>query len=195
MEYIKLLWFLFLWLTSISCIHKTNNNQLFGNSDSLKQISERISLDFSLTEDQVKSQIEERFGPFSPADKENWEKKGWLEYRLFNGNKLYFKRAASNLMLLKSFYEQKGKKQAESDNDSGKIFRLKHTEEVLKTTVSNTTPVVPVDMKITYTITVKQDAVPDGETIRCWMPWPKENYPRQKNVKLLNTSNKEYLYP
>lgn len=193
MKHFKLLLYSWMFLTFISCNQGVSNSQLSNKSDSLKQLSERIALDFSVTEDQVKSQIEKKYGTFSPADKENWEKKGWLEYRLINGRKMYFNRAASNLMLLKSFYEEKEKRQTETDNDSGMIFRRKHTEEAIKVTGNKSTPVVPVDMKITYTITVKQDVVPDGEKIRCWIPWPKENHSRQKNVELLNTSNKEYM--
>ncbi len=193
MKHFKLLLYSWIFLTFISCNQGVSNSQLSNKSDSLKQISERISLDFSVTEDQVKSQIEKRFGPFTPADKEIWEKKGWLEYRLINGNKMYFNRAASNLMLLKAFYEKKEERQNKIDNDSGMVFRRKHTEEAFKTSGNQSAPVVPVNIKITYTITVKQDVVPDGETIRCWMPWPKENHSRQKNVELLNSSNREYL--
>jgi len=193
MKHIKLLLYSWIFLTFISCNHGVGNSQQSGNSDSLKQISERTSLDFSVTEDLVKSQIEKRSGPFTPADKETWEKKGWLEYRLINGNKMYFNRAASNLMLLRAFYEKKEERQNKIDNDSGMIFRRKHTEEVIKASGDQNAPVIPVDMKITYTITVKQDVVPDGETIRCWMPWPKENHSRQKNAELLTTSIKEYL--
>lgn len=193
MNHIKLLLFPLIFSALISCNRGGSNSLLSNKSDSLKQISERISLDFSVNEDQVKSQIEKRFGPFSPADKEDWEKKGWLEFRIINGNKMYFNRAASNLMLLKAFYEQKKERQNKIDNDSGMIFRLKHTEEAFNASGNLSLPVVPVEMKITYTITVKQDVVPAGDTIHCWMPWPKENHPRQKNVKLLSTSNKEYL--
>ena len=52
---------------------------------------------------------------------------------------------------------------------------------------------IPVNIGITYTITVNPDVVPDGETIRCWMPWPKSNHQRQKKVELLSTSSQEYL--
>jgi transglutaminase-like putative cysteine protease len=47
-------------------------------------------------------------------------------------------------------------------------------------------------LRITYTITVHPDVVPEGERIRCWMPWPKSNHPRQKKVELLSTSSPEY---
>jgi len=63
----------------------------------------RINIDFSLTEDQVVKQIEKLNGPVSSFEKSAWEKRGWLEFRIIDGEKKYFKRAASNLMLIKKF--------------------------------------------------------------------------------------------
>src|SRR5665647_837532 len=73
------------------------------------------------------------------------------------------------------------------------VLRLKHVEEVYKYSDNQSNPVLPVSMKITYSITVHPDVVPAGEKIRCWLPWPKEGYPRQKDVKLLTTSNPRYF--
>ena len=161
-------------------------------ADSLSQIAERINLDFSVTEDQVKERIEKTLGPVSVNDILNWEKKGWLEWRMIDGKKKYFNRAASNLVLIKKFHEQKDERLKEIGNDPAMIFRLKHTEEATKASGNNNEPVVPVKMKITYTISVNHDAVPYGEKIRCWMPWPKEGFPRQSGVELISTSNPEY---
>ncbi|MDP3581262.1 MAG: transglutaminase-like domain-containing protein, partial [Ignavibacteria bacterium] len=52
--------------------------------------------------------------------------------------------------------------------------------------------VLPVKMKIKYTLTVKPNAVPDGEIIRCWLPYPKETNPRQTDIQLLRVSREEY---
>ena len=41
-------------------------------------------------------------------------------------------------------------------------------------------------------MTVHPDVVPDGEGIRSWRPWPKQNSPRQQKTKLLSTSNADY---
>ena len=73
------------------------------------------------------------------------------------------------------------------------VFRLKHTSEAVKFSGKQSNPSIPVNVGITYTITVNPDVVPDGETIRCWMPWPKSNHQRQKKVELLSTSSQEYL--
>lgn len=170
-----------------------NNNKIIAISDSILDISERTKIDFSVSEDQVKAAIKERSGEYSEVDKSFWEENGWLEWRLIDGEKRYFNRAVSNLFLLKKFYEDKDYRLIEIAADPEMILRKTHTEEILKASVKNSDPVVPVQMKITYTITVIPDAVTDGETIRCWLPFPKEGHYRQNNVDLLNTSEKNYL--
>jgi hypothetical protein len=169
------------------------NKEIIRFTDSLVQIAQRICLDFSLPEDQIKSQIEKLNGLYSVEEKREWENKGWLECRQINGGKMYFNRAASNLMLIRKFYEQKEERLREIGEDPRMKFRLNHTKEVLNASDNQSLPVVPVNMKITYTITVNPEAVPEGETIRCWLPWPKEGKLRQKNVKMISTSNKEYI--
>ena len=172
--------------------YSTENNEIVHIADSLKQVAERIGLDFSLTESEVNIQIEKLNGHFDSEEKTVWEKKGWLECRMIDGEKRYFNRAASNLILIKEFYEQKDKRLREIANDPNMIFRLKHTEQVVKTTDKQSDPVVRVDLKITYTITIHPDAVLEGEKIQCWLPWPKRNHPRQGEIRLLSTSNPEY---
>jgi Transglutaminase-like superfamily len=162
-------------------------------ADSLSQIAERVGLDFSITEDEVNKQIENLYGPFSSSDKTEWERKGWLEWRMIDGEKKYFNRAASNLILIKKFYDAKEKNLRNADNSPEMLFRLKHTEEVLKASENQNHPVIPVKMQVTYTITVHPDVVPEGENIRCWLPWPKADNPRQTDIKLLSTSNPEYV--
>ncbi|TAL73729.1 MAG: transglutaminase domain-containing protein [Bacteroidetes bacterium] len=169
------------------------NPEAIQISDSLVHIAERIGLDFSVTEDQVMVQLEKKVGSFTADDKAAWEKKGWLEWRLIDGEKRYFNRAASNLLLLKKFYEQKEVRLKEIANDPGMVFRLKHTGEIFRTSDNQGKPSVPVNMKITFTLTVHPDVIPEGETIRCWLPWPKINHARQQNIKLLSTSNQDYL--
>jgi hypothetical protein len=167
------------------------NKAFVFKADSIGQAAERIKIDFSVNEEEVNKQIEKRMGPFTEEDKLKWEEKGWLEYRLIDGKKMFFRRAASNLILLKKFYEDHDLWVKANAEDPEMILRLKHTSEVVKSGAQGQ-PAVPVSAEITYTITVHPDVVPDGETVRCWMPWPKSNHPRQKNVELLSTSNSEY---
>jgi hypothetical protein len=176
---------------SLKRIHG-EDREIVHIADSLGQIAERTGLDFSLTEGQADLMVEKLPGKVTPEEMKAWEEKGWLEWRMIDGEKKYFKRAVSNLVLIKKFYEQKEERLREIANEPEMIFRLHHTEEVLKSSENNGNPVVPVNMKMTYTITVHSDAAPDGEKIRCWLPFPKNDPPRQTEIKLLNTSSSEY---
>jgi hypothetical protein len=168
------------------------SKEILHIADSLAQIAERVGLDFSVSEDQVNASIKRLTRDFTDTDKSVWEEKGWLEWRMIDGEKKYFNRAASNLVLIKKFRENKAERLLEISREPGMIFRLDHTTQVLKSSQNKSEPVIPVKMKITYTVRVHPDAVPEGEMIRCWMPWPKEDPPRQKEIKLINSSNPEY---
>jgi hypothetical protein len=172
--------------------YKGENEEVIHIADSLKQIAERINLDFSVNEAGEMQQLEKIAGKISPEELSVWERKGWLEFRMIDGEKKYFNRAASNLLLIIRYYEHKQERLRAIADDPDMIFRLKHTEQVEKSTDNKNNIVLPVKMEITYTLTVHPDVVPDGETIRCWLPWPKINHPRQKDVKLLSTSNPVY---
>ena len=174
----------------ISC---KDNAVISFKADSIKQIADRTAIDFSLDEEEVRDQIEKRTGAFSEEDKLRWEEKGWLEYRLIDGKKMYFRRSVSNMILLKKFYDEKDLWLKENSEDPQMVFRLNHTTDAVHLSGKQSNPTIPLNIGLTYTISVKPDVVPDGESIRCWMPWPKSNHQRQKKVKLLSTSNQEYL--
>ncbi len=89
----------FLLFMTAACRHASDNKKLVLNSDSLLIISERIALDFPFTESDIDQQLKERIGNFTPEEKAEWEKKNWLEWKIINGEKRYFRRAVSNLDL------------------------------------------------------------------------------------------------
>jgi len=178
---------------SLNC-NCTEDVSLIRSADSLIEISERIRIDFPYSRSEIKSNIEKRLGRSVTEDEiATWENRRWLEYRYNNGEKRYFDRAASNLILLKIFYEDKETRKRAISNDPAMMLRFKHTAEVLRSVKTGGEPVLPVDMIITFTLTVEPGAIPEGETVRCWLPWPKENHPRQKVPELIFTSNPEYI--
>ena len=97
-----------------------------------------------MDEEEVRDQIEKRTGAFSEEDKLKWEEKGWLEYRLIDGKKMYFRRSVSNLILLKKFYEEKDLWLKENSEDPQMIFRLKHTSDAVKFSGKQSNPSIPV---------------------------------------------------
>lgn len=155
--------------------------------DSLQDMMHRILLDFSKDEQQVKRQLI-RYGLSDDSLMRQWEETEKLEMRVIDGQKRYFSNAVPNLFRLDS---AAGRRKLEVDGirtDSLDLFRLQHTADVIKSSGQSHDPVLPVFMTLTYTITVKPEAVPSGELIRCWMPVPREGNPRQKKFRLLSTT-------
>jgi transglutaminase-like putative cysteine protease len=163
------------------------NKEILHVADSLDQIADRIRIDFSVSAEKFKSQAGDTV---TPENLSEWDKKGWIEYRTIDGEKKYFNRAASNMFLLKKFYEKNTTTQDNTESSQEKISLLQHTTEALKNAGHTGNPV---KMTVTYTLTILPDVVPDGEKIRCWLPWPKSGNQRQKDIKLISTSEEKYV--
>lgn len=85
------------WSDSIQSITEiTNKNWM--KADSFKRIAKRILLDFRYDEEEIKKQLTERVGNFTPMEKTHWEANNFLEVRMIDGDKRYFKYAVSNLI-------------------------------------------------------------------------------------------------
>ncbi len=162
-------------------------------ADSLVEISERTTLDFSLGWEQVRQRLENYNIAFNDSSIAQWEKNSWLEFKVINGEKKYFNRTVSNLRLLKLFYEDRKKRDELELTDKDLTLRKDHTAKVIRESKNSIQPVVPVQMEIRYTITVEPDAVPDGETVRCWLPWPKENHIRQHDIRFISASQDNFI--
>jgi len=182
-----------LLLMLIGCRHTPVSEKLVSRADSLAQIAERIELDFPFTESEIDQQLKEKIGTFTIEEKANWENRNWLEWKMINGEKRYFSRAVSNLNLIMSFHNQRVQRDSIEARDPEIISRKSHTQEIIKASGKDAEPAIPVNMIINYTLTVDPGAVPAGETVRCWLPYPKENHLRQQKVKLLSISSKDFI--
>jgi hypothetical protein len=77
--------------------------------------------------------------------------------------------------------------------DSLVLFCLAHTEKLVQQTENGENILQnPATFRIDYSITLDADAVPAGETVKCWMPFPRESEPRQKNVQFISASSENY---
>lgn len=159
-------------------------------------IMNRIRRDFRLDDSTVTAMIKEYYPEVTPQELAKWEESGALECKMIDGEKRYFNSAARNLFRIskeaQSKYEQiKGRQSDELD-----LFLSRYIPDVVKAAKARSgitgTMVMPVKMKIRYTITVPAGEVPEGEIIRVWMPYPRNNA-KHKNIKLLSTTQPEYI--
>lgn len=155
--------------------------------DSVLEIIYRIKKDFTLSDSDVLLKLVKYYPAIDKDELLRLENEHKLDARQLDGEKRYFKNCVSNLFRLDTSYSRL---KAQKDGfliDSLSIFRLTNTTGVLMNTDLPQKPVNPVRMKLSYTIRIVADAVPAGDTIRCWMPYPRENNPRQQAVRLLQT--------
>ena len=154
----------------------------------------RIALDFPKTHEDVVAKLAKYFSDLNKNQLKNWERQKKLEMKVIDGSKRYFHNAVNNLFLLDdSARAVKEKKTGETENKREQ-FCKKHTRNIIENITSQKSNIGnPVDIKITFSIEVNPDAVPEGEIIRCWMPYPRTSRKRQKNIELLSVNDSNYV--
>lgn len=152
----------------------------------------RIRKDFTKTADDILDYVRKYYPNVTKDDLSKWEADGSLECKVIDGKKLYFNRAVSNLFRINK--KAKAKK-IEVDGvqvDKLDSFLESYLPEIMKERKSSTF-FADKKMRLNYTLVVDADAVPPGEVIRCWLPYPREKGQRQKDVKLVSINNDNYI--
>jgi len=158
-----------------------------------KDIMHRIRLDFGKDKTAIEEYIRKYYPDVNNEMLARWENSKSLEYKIIDGKKWYFNRAASNLFLLDN--EAKARKaEIDKSTESKSSILQTHLPEVVNTLLkSGKTQASPVKIQVKYEVTLKPNAVPDGETVRCWLLYPREDQRRQSNVKLLSVNDSNYV--
>lgn len=153
----------------------------------------RLLLDFNKKESDVVEYIKRYIPNVSKSKMLEWEKTGALEFRLIDGEKRYFHNAAPNLFRIdKQCKVIKQNKDGKTMEGYEKIDMENVPKIIAKTKTEKRHLAEPKRIRVKYTITVKADAVPAGETIRCWLPFPRTDMARQLQVRLISTSENQY---
>jgi hypothetical protein len=156
--------------------------------DSLRTIMQRIRTDFRITPEEGVKLIHAKMPEATDAQIENWKRTRALEVMNIDGKEMWFRKSVGNLRLLgKEFAAQNA-----ADNHESFLTRRKYYLEAMRTPADANNVRDWRRVNITFTLDVDADAVPDGETLRVWMPFPYENL-RQKNIRL-ESSNRPVTY-
>jgi len=155
---------------------------------------DRVTLDFSKNETEIRQELQKWFPQLDQQQMKQWEESGNLEMKLIDGEKRYFRNAVANLFRVDSTAMQVKAQKEGIVPDPLNEFCLTHTSELYNKFPSGST-IEDLNWKflVEFTITLPAGVVPAGETIRCWLPFPRESLPRQRNVELLSVNSEEYL--
>ena len=150
---------------------------------------DRVRKDFTLDKPALLRSIKQEIPDVTMEDIERWEKMGFFDYRIIDGQKLYFIRSRSNLYQLSQEARQRAKRPSREER---KRKRIKEMKEIIATTKKEGKQfVLPRRLRVEMKISVPAGVVPPGELIRCWMPFPREN-PLHSDIRLIQTSPKKY---
>lgn len=186
----KLLYVIASFILASACNTKPANTESYNWEDDLHQ---RLLVDFCLTEAQVKDYIRKYIPDVTDEQMRRWEASHELECMMLDGKKRYFRNAGPNLFRVNSAcHDIKVAKEGTSLSGSEKV-NMENLPEIMAAVKKEGRPIVtPKRMRVTYTITVDTNAVPAGKTVRCWLPYPYRNLPRQHDIKLISVSEREY---
>ncbi len=148
--------------------------------DSLQQIMQRIQSDFSLSPQEGKKLILEKYPQATDEQIENWKHTRALEVRNIDGQERWFRKSVRNLWLLAPEFAEKN---AQDASDEAQI-RASYARRAMGTPADANNVRDWHRCTITFSLDVNADAVPAGETLRVWMPFPFANM-RQRNIELI----------
>ncbi len=154
----------------------------------------RIALDFNRDSAYIVDYLKPYYPDLTAEQVAAWEESKALESRVIDGQKRYFRNAGRNLFRIdpearKVFVAVNG-----VTRDVEDVFLDAYNREVIhavRSTGENL--VMPVNFVIKYELTVKADAVPAGETVRAWMPYPREDQNSISEVQLITASEPDYI--
>ena len=159
-----------------------------------KERLDRIRKDFNKTDDDVLKFVYKYYPNANVKDLEKWENDGSLEFKIIDGKKWYFSRAASNLFRINKEAKAQKEKIDGYQKDGLDVFLESYIPKVLDESANAQESLFkPVTLKLDYKVTVDANAIPDGEIIKCWLPFPREGHLRQTEIKLLSTNTDEYV--
>jgi transglutaminase-like putative cysteine protease len=158
-----------------------------------KDLMHRISIDFRKTEQDVKTALLKYYPGLNDQMLRKWEKEKSLEMMQIDGKRRYFYNAVPNLFRINKEARALKVKMDGPEKDTVDSLLKEYLPKTLKYINKETRMGAPLTVTLKYTVTVNKDAVPDGEVIRCWLPYPREDHERQSNVRLLNINSDEYV--
>ena len=147
----------------------------------------RMRLDFTLDEAAARERIRRQVPDLTDAEFARWDAAGLLERMDIDGERLYFNRAPSNLFRLSAEARERRADPKPFRDSPLETAHPHHAAVIAAAREQGSDSVLPRRWRITQTLTVDADAVPAGETIRAWLPYPREIPGQQQAISFVSS--------
>ncbi len=143
----------------------------------------RILLDFTLSADEVKARVRKEIPNLTDAEFVKWNAAGLFEHQVIDGKTLYFKRSPGNLFRLSA--EAVARRAVQSPITDGPMEALNEHQRAIyhAALTEHRSSVLPRRLRMTQSLTVNADAVPAGQTVRAWIPYPQAVPGQQEDIR------------
>lgn len=179
-------------LINVDLLDEKDDSFLIKEYEIIRAKMSRIELDFRKDEGQIIEQLKPTFPDLSSKQMVDWEKSGELEMKIINGKKRYFNYAVNNLYRLNKEAQQKRNSIFGEPENRLNNFCIGEAKEITEHEAENLENKEK-NWHISFTISLDPGIVPEGETVRCWMPFPKPHPTRLTNIKLLTVNDDDYF--
>jgi transglutaminase-like putative cysteine protease len=152
-----------------------------------RERTRRILLDFDLDAAQAKAKLRKQIPDLADAEFAKWDDAGLLESMVIDGRKRYFDRAPSNLFRLSTEARARRAVQAPFVDSPYEKPHAHHREVREQALATGKRSVAPRRVRITQSLTVHAGAVPAGETVRAWIPFPRAIPGQQEDIRVLGS--------
>jgi hypothetical protein len=148
----------------------------------------RIRLDFPHDEAKVRADIRKQIPDLREDEFAQWDASNLLEHMSIDGEKRYFQRAVGNLWRLSPEAVARRKEAPKFTDSPLESLHPHHQAAREAALASGTSSVLPQRVRIKQSLTVNADAVPAGETVDAWIPFPRHIPGQQDDIQLLATT-------
>ncbi len=164
-----------------------------GTDDQMKRQLEfqrermrRILLDFKLDAATVKAQLRKQIPDLRDDEFRRWDAAGLLERQRIDGRTLYFNRAPSNLFRLS---EEARSRRADPVAlvDGPMEAANAHHREIIGASLRGDSQAGARRIRVTQSLRVDAGAVPAGETVRAWIPYPRSIPGQQEGIRFIES--------
>ncbi len=147
----------------------------------------RIHLDFTLSANEAKARVRQQVPDLRDAEFAAWDAAGLIEHYVIDGETRYFSRAPSNLFRVSP--QAAARRAAPKPFVDGPMERLHphHHEVRTQALASGSTSAAPRRIRVTQSLIVNADAVPPGETVRAWIPYPRALPGQQESIGFIRS--------
>ncbi len=143
----------------------------------------RIRLDFRLDADQVEARVRKEIPDLSQAEFDRWNRAGRFEHLVIDSHTLYFNRSPGNLFRLSAEARARRADPRPFHDTPNGVLNDHHRSVVRDALASGRSGVDPLRVEVTQTLTVDANAVPAGQTLRAWIPYPQAIPGQQEAIR------------